>query len=690
MVLVATAIAAIALLLPAAPASAATTAVHYRHLTLHVPAAWPVYRLAGRPSTCVRFDRHAVYLGRPSPEQRCPNRAIGQAASALVEPIRGDGTAGEALAAKAPSQSAIARPAASRVRIVAGGPRAVRTTRRLLGRSIPRRKAGRDRTLGPAPQARSLAPAAATGGTTFKGLGFDTCSAPSSGAMNAWKASPYRAVGIYLGGVNSACVQPNLTPTWVRAETAAGWHLIPIYVGLQAPSVACGCATIAPSRASAQGASAAADAVGRAEALGIGPGSPIYFDMEGYTRGSSSSVVRAFLAGWTNALHASGYRSGVYSSGASGIVDLVAAADTTYKEPDDIWVANWNGKATTTDPYLPASLWTDHQRVHQYRGGHVERYGGVSISIDNDALDADTVGVGSGDVGGGGGGEGGEAPAFANQLSFIKTRHTGGKVEVHLDSLEGASFRRSLDATSDFPTAAGRYGHWQLFGRANGAPELGFIKEGHAHGTVQVQWDTLQNGTYHRAGSATSDFRPADGKNGRWQLFGGSHGVPKLGFIKLRHSPGKRVGVRWDVLRGGSYHRTGIFSSDFHTAARENGRWQLFGGARGAPKLGFIKLRHARRRVTVHWDSLRRGSYRRAGDFRTEFGTHAGRNGVWQLIDVGARAPELGFVKLRSTRGSVEGHWELLQGSSFKEAGDADSDFSLTQAERGFWQLSPF
>src|SRR5204862_6533226 len=97
--------------------------------------------------------------------------------------------------------------------------------------------AGTDRTLALARKARRLAPAAATGGSTFTGLGFDTCSAPSSGAMNAWKASPYRAVGIYLGGINSACVQPNLTPTWVGAETAAGWHLIPIYVGLQAPSV---------------------------------------------------------------------------------------------------------------------------------------------------------------------------------------------------------------------------------------------------------------------------------------------------------------------------------------------------------------------------------------------------------------------------------------------------------------------
>ena len=127
--LAASAIATLALMLVAPPAPAATTTVRYRDLTLHVPAAWPVYRLARQPLRCVRFDRHALYLGRPSAEQRCPNRAIGRAAAALVEPIRAAGARRRPLAAKAPSGATIARLAASRVQIVAGGPRAARTTR---------------------------------------------------------------------------------------------------------------------------------------------------------------------------------------------------------------------------------------------------------------------------------------------------------------------------------------------------------------------------------------------------------------------------------------------------------------------------------------------------------------------------------------------------------------------------------
>jgi hypothetical protein len=52
----------------------------------------------------------------------------------------------------------------------------------------------------------------------YVGYGFDACTAPSSAAMNAWLQSPYRAVGIYFGGNNRACTQPNLTAAWPAAS----------------------------------------------------------------------------------------------------------------------------------------------------------------------------------------------------------------------------------------------------------------------------------------------------------------------------------------------------------------------------------------------------------------------------------------------------------------------------------------
>jgi glycoside hydrolase-like protein len=235
----------------------------------------------------------------------------------------------------------------------------------------------------------------------FTGLGFDACTAPSARTMSAWASSPYRAVGVYIGGLNRACSQPNLTSSWVGAQVAAGWHLIPTYVGLQAPTSSCSsCAKLSSSAATSQGSAAATDAVNQARAVGIGPGSPIYFDMESYLRTSSATnATLTFLAAWTTGLHALGYESGVYSSSASGIADLAARYGTGYPSPDDLWIANWNGQQSTADPYVPANAWSQHQRIHQYRGGHDETYGGVTINIDNNYVEGATVGPSSSDDG---------------------------------------------------------------------------------------------------------------------------------------------------------------------------------------------------------------------------------------------------------------------------------------------------
>lgn len=230
----------------------------------------------------------------------------------------------------------------------------------------------------------------------YTGLGFDACSTPSLSEMSAWGASPYRAIGVYIGGANMSCAQANLTSNWVSQQSAAGWRLVPIYVGLQAPFNSCGCASISSGSATSQGVAAARDAVVQAQAVGLGPGSPLYYDMEAYTRDPShSSVVLAFLGAWTAQLHASGYESGVYSSADSGIQDLVSRVGSGYEEPDDVWIADWNGAKSTSDPSVPSADWPAHQRLHQYEGAHNETYHGVTINIDGDYLDGATAAAGS-------------------------------------------------------------------------------------------------------------------------------------------------------------------------------------------------------------------------------------------------------------------------------------------------------
>jgi hypothetical protein len=382
-------------MMPASATAGHRTEVSYRGYSIAVPAGWPVYNLIRDPTTCVRFNRHAVYLGTPRADQRCPAHSVGRTEAILIEPIsaRASGSGSPGAPALPPGGSSARLPIRSRgVVVTATWGAHPGLVRRALGVGSLRP------TVATASTAPPRARQAQTGGAVYTGLGFDPCAAPSIAHMSAWRASPYHAIGVYIGGADMACAQPNLTASWVSTETAAGWRLIPTYVGLQAPSNSCGCSGITPSRASSQGTAAATDAIARAQAVGMGSGSPIYFDMEAYPRGgSNSATVLNFLSAWTTQLHASGYRSGVYSGGVSGAIgDLAARWGTTYPEPDDIWIANWNGRKSTSDPYVSDAPWSFHQRLHQYAGGHDERYGGVTINIDNDYLDGHTAfGVGT-------------------------------------------------------------------------------------------------------------------------------------------------------------------------------------------------------------------------------------------------------------------------------------------------------
>jgi Domain of unknown function (DUF1906) len=396
---------AVALFGGAAPAGAgqALRTVTFHGYTVTIPRFWPVFDMVRQPETCVRFNRHALYLGIPSGRQRCGAQAAGRTESILLEPL--------AASASRAASAAIARLGGSAtsfvvrgdgVRVIATWFRDRGAVQRALRRnSLPALASlsRRGRPVAVSPRASVAKVRAHSAQAVYDGLGFDACSAPSTQTMTDWASSPYRALGVYIGGVNSACAQPNLTSSWVSIEVAAGWHLIPTYVGLQAPTNSCGCASIVPSQASAEGTAAAQDAVTQAQGLGLPPGNPIYDDMEAYSRGgANTSAVLAFLSGWTSQLHAEGYLSGVYSSSNSGISDLVAHYGTSYPEPDDIWIANWNGQQSTNDSSVPSSDWANNQRLHQYRGAHNETYGGATINVDSDYLDgatADTVSAGS-------------------------------------------------------------------------------------------------------------------------------------------------------------------------------------------------------------------------------------------------------------------------------------------------------
>jgi len=364
-------IALAAILIVIAPATSladpAGQVVRYDGVTLQVPRSWQVIDLAKHPSTCVRFNRPVVYLGRPGAEQDCPANEIGRAQAILIEPRR-TGIAQIIRSADPQIPKLTPEQWAQLARVE---------------RSAQLARVERSAQLARGRRAEASAP--------YVGEGFDACRTPSTATLARFttkKTEIYRAVGMYIGGANLGCMQPNVTPALVTWAQENGWHLIPTYVGLQAPNTSCSCQTI-PQNAKDDielGQRAATEAVAEMKALGLGPGNPIYYDMEAYKQGGrDSAAALSFEQAWTQQLHADGYLSGVYGSGDSTIYDLVSHYGPDYLEPDEIWYATYDKRATDFES-LPEADWAS-QRLNQWNNDQSLE----GMSVDYDYIDGATA-----------------------------------------------------------------------------------------------------------------------------------------------------------------------------------------------------------------------------------------------------------------------------------------------------------
>jgi hypothetical protein len=246
--------------------------------------------------------------------------------------------------------------------------------------------------------------AMATSGISNR-LGFDTCAAPSKTKMATWwTKSPYFNIGIYIGGANRGCSQPNLTASWVEYVKSDGrrWGLIPIWVGRQMRYPDCqqtnnwgSQISLNTTTAFDQGWDEAEDA--RIAALNLGMNTielPIVFDLESYGNGTGSlttcrNAAKAFIDGWSAYLQAgSPQQAGVYGSQCGS---YMSDFRTIPHVPDFIWFAYWNGNPSVYNVAagcaIPATAWPNDKRHKQYVGDHNETYGGVTIHIDNDCSD---------------------------------------------------------------------------------------------------------------------------------------------------------------------------------------------------------------------------------------------------------------------------------------------------------------
>ena len=98
----------------------------------------------------------------------------------------------------------------------------------------------------------------------------------------------------------------------------------------------------------------------------------------------------SFVSAWTKELHRLGYVSGVYMNlnlGAKQLSDVYTS--TSYARPDALWIARFDGVDSLKGwTGIADSKWAVHQRAKQFKGDHDETYGGVTLNIDTDRLDA--------------------------------------------------------------------------------------------------------------------------------------------------------------------------------------------------------------------------------------------------------------------------------------------------------------
>lgn len=255
----------------------------------------------------------------------------------------------------------------------------------------------------PAPAGETSGDPRADGAQIYHGYGFDTCVAPSYDTMSAWSSSPFRAIGVYIGGRGRACPnQPNLTADWVRDVTDIGWKLLPLYVGSQAPCVDSArkqrYALDPDGNARARGIAEGRDAVSQAEQLGMAEHSAVYLDLEPYDV-SNTACARTtldFVQGWSHAVRDLGYLPGFYSNAASGITHMENSREAGESDlPGAVWFARWHtGPSVDDEPSLASGAWEPHRRIHQYAGDVSETYGGRRLQIDKDLVDAPVAVIG--------------------------------------------------------------------------------------------------------------------------------------------------------------------------------------------------------------------------------------------------------------------------------------------------------
>jgi hypothetical protein len=251
-------------------------------------------------------------------------------------------------------------------------------------------------------QISSASPAQAQGAYLLLGEGLDSCAAPSIAQMeDYWTDSPYYYWGIYIGGDERSCSQPNLTKGWINDVMSGSasydymaWQLLPLWAGPQDPCESGFGNYISTNTTTAydQGVEQAGDAYDAWVGLGQSSNTPIVYDME-FTGNTITSTclaaIKSFISGWDDELGvAPAQKSGVYTSSDAG--DLNDFASIAHV-PNFIYGAYYDGDPSVNDMEGVASNhWVDQQRHKQYLDNNYEPSpnGKADLLVDNDCANS--------------------------------------------------------------------------------------------------------------------------------------------------------------------------------------------------------------------------------------------------------------------------------------------------------------
>lgn len=237
--------------------------------------------------------------------------------------------------------------------------------------------------------------------------GFDTCQDPTTSQTQAfWNGSPYWWIGTYIGGIDMACSQPNLSASWLNTVFGQGWQFEFIWVGLQPPGTAfANQFSTDPNTALNQGYQEGINAWNElTKTLGVTNGAAntaLVYDLDAVNP-TYQSAVNAFIKGWMNELHNSpAQKAGVYGSVCGSNLGALASVSPP---PDYVWGGFYDGNPSTSDlwdgpPYncgVPSGDWVSNQRLKQYNGGHNETWNHVTLNVDDDCANGPTSPQGGG------------------------------------------------------------------------------------------------------------------------------------------------------------------------------------------------------------------------------------------------------------------------------------------------------